>query len=65
MVHQLKVHSATGVEKIIDLCDDEEQMSTITVEQLTEKIAETVLLLLLLLLFHVLQYIFLNILTMV
>lgn len=40
MVVQLKVHSPTGLEKIIKLCDNEEQMKEITVLQLKEKIME-------------------------
>lgn len=37
---QLKVIGFTGKEKIIDLCDNEEQLKKITVKQLKEKIIE-------------------------
>lgn len=41
MVFQLRVHSPTGVEKIIDLCDNEEQMKKTTVLQLKQIIKKT------------------------
>lgn len=41
MVIQLKVHSPTGEEKVIKLCDNEEQMEEITVLQLKQMITKT------------------------
>ncbi|KAM8748285.1 uncharacterized protein AB9X84_016016 [Acanthopagrus schlegelii] len=43
MVFQLRVHDPTGVEKIIDLCDNEEQMKKMTVLQLKLIIKKTLM----------------------
>ncbi|XP_060922121.1 uncharacterized protein zgc:194655 [Limanda limanda] len=39
-IYQVVVHGLRGEKMTIDLCNTEEQMKTMTVEQLKEKIAE-------------------------
>lgn len=41
-IYQVVVHGIRGEKKTIDLCNTEEQMKSLTVKQLREKIAERI-----------------------